>query len=879
MQRENDKNKEGHDSNINRNLPSSPTNSDVNTNTNINTRDLNATSSYQPQQVSATAMRSTLQNPSGFNYAVAEPSIGGTAVPYDSANIETAKQHLADSLNSTRISNTDSANISSDNTGVSGAAAKNMATHDDENHPQPAHMPSYAKDIPSSTASVATLYGSASPAEETVATNTWQANKNKTKTVGIGATSAAVQNSQSKPATAERSTDSTAYALTQPAGTTDTLPARNATSSVNAPISSGGPLEPRHSTGLNTSSAPYSSSLSTDQQRGLLQGEDHLPESMKGREVSTAAVMGATSPWAPAPPIKDTVTSTTDVPPTVPGQAPSSTNMGMDTHKPTAADVGLLAGAAGTAGYITSLAHQPGQDSTDVSTDENLKATRSAERRPSLAEKVKNVFRRRSSTAEPEKDNLESRDIRDDNIGNPNSDSIIKQRKSSGLSAREMATAAAAAAKIQAATAAGPHSQEVNRTLSNASQEGRTMAAESPHLTSSGAPRADLHATSGNLAPKVDAVPTTTLNQGYNHIKRTDADVSKTTATDARAGEKDRRPLKERISAPIFGSVIAGTGVLTGRKASRDASKDTTQTNPTVTPSATTTSTTPSGASMDSTAAVYAPSTDSPARMSSASPGAGAALDQGGMNDRNAQSGATSPPASPSRPLAEKIKAPMVGAAAAVAGIGHRMKETVSNVARRRSSVGANKASGATTTGTTGTVGPMTATTSSNVMPVVGAGSATGASMTAKDLPAKDTLQTTSATPLTHETTTPTTTGGSNVGTAAALEAAAAAHAAYAGHMATPATMTSSYDANTPQSNLAGMSTKPGVSVISSADQISATPASTYHGDVPKAGPGEEVVWVKTVTTTDYYDPGNARESVGDVVEKSAEQRGGGRHM
>ncbi|KAG0043995.1 hypothetical protein BGZ89_006221, partial [Linnemannia elongata] len=43
-------------------------------------------------------MRAGVQNPSGSNYQVAGPTIGGTATPYNPENIEVAKEHLAESF-------------------------------------------------------------------------------------------------------------------------------------------------------------------------------------------------------------------------------------------------------------------------------------------------------------------------------------------------------------------------------------------------------------------------------------------------------------------------------------------------------------------------------------------------------------------------------------------------------------------------------------------------------------------------------------------------------------------------------------------------------------------------------------------------------------
>ncbi|KAG0253983.1 hypothetical protein BGZ95_006161, partial [Linnemannia exigua] len=41
---------------------------------------------------------------------------------------------------------------------------------------------------------------------------------------------------------------------------------------------------------------------------------------------------------------------------------------------------------------------------------------------------------------------------------------------------------------------------------------------------------------------------------------------------------------------------------------------------------------------------------------------------------------------------------------------------------------------------------------------------------------------------------------------------------------------------------------------VNVADKIAAAIPESYHGPIPNLQPGEEIVWVKTVTTTDYYD-------------------------
>ncbi|KAG0361084.1 hypothetical protein BGX24_005432 [Mortierella sp. AD032] len=57
---------------------------------------------------------------------------------------------------------------------------------------------------------------------------------------------------------------------------------------------------------------------------------------------------------------------------------------------------------------------------------------------------------------------------------------------------------------------------------------------------------------------------------------------------------------------------------------------------------------------------------------------------------------------------------------------------------------------------------------------------------------------------------------------------------------------------------------------LNTADRIAAAIPASYHGTIPQVGPGEEVVWVKTVTTTDYYDDGTSTGRA-DVVDRHQE--------
>ncbi|KAG0081312.1 hypothetical protein BGZ93_002729, partial [Podila epicladia] len=80
---------------------------------------VNSTSSDPNNPVSASTMRAASGNPHGQSYQVAGPTIGGTPTPYDSNNIEIAKEHLAQSLN---VGDKDTSNNTSGHAGRSSLA-------------------------------------------------------------------------------------------------------------------------------------------------------------------------------------------------------------------------------------------------------------------------------------------------------------------------------------------------------------------------------------------------------------------------------------------------------------------------------------------------------------------------------------------------------------------------------------------------------------------------------------------------------------------------------------------------------------------------------------------------------------------------------------
>lgn len=508
------------------------------------------------------------------------------------------------------------------------------------------------------------------------------------------------------------------------------------------------------------------------------------------------------------------------------------------------------------------------------------------------------------------------------------------------------------------------------------------------------AKEADLHATSGVPASKVDVHPTTKLNQGYNsHHPTTATDAHPSTGsidahpTTTSATTTDSRPLTEKVKAPVVGAASAmgaaatDTAAYLGNKASeaKESVKETVNNLTTSATSDTPSSTTSSYATMDSTKGTYNPSVSS---STSYTPPASANA------PTQSQSTYTTPPVQPahttapyhhtttsddSRPLTDKVKAPAVGAASAMGAVaaaylGNKASpsthQTTPNVFNNNinnntysSSTPMNTPMAKTATSTTASdstpaaafAEPMIQTTTSAINPVTEP--AIVRSPTLDTYQTKTTTTnpsssldshnavTSSSRPMTEKFSAPA------VGAASALGGTAAGTAAYPGNKATdskssakdPAhsmftpssnnthtttsynpTNTSSYNApNTAPTSYTTPSnttipayekttttkTYPSSTATSSAPIIAAASAphmsntsadttthhssatpnelkaahtiaagipASYHGSVPQAGPGEEVVWVKTVTTTDYYDDGTPTGRA-DVVDRHQE--------
>ncbi|KAF9369323.1 hypothetical protein CPC16_004601 [Podila verticillata] len=367
--------------------------------------------------------------------------------------------------------------------------------------------------------------------------------------------------------------------------------------------------------------------------------------------------------------------------------------------------------------------------------------------------------------------------------------SSIKDKVKSVFHRRPSAQAAAEAeaAAAAAAVAAKPKGYDAKLDRSEA-------VPETPY-TSSGTHKADLHAAPGNPAMKLDAHPTTTLNQGHSSRYQEAPGKTSTTAPvvgAAAAANKTTtaepsRPLAEKITAPVAGAAATGTAAYLGNKAKYANDPVTDSTNKLA------------HGTQQTTAASY--STPSKTTLAHTTP----AVNSTGAYSAPAVEKTTMTPIGPLRPPTDKTTAPALGASSAV---------------------------GAATAATAGTAAYMGSKARDSKEGATGTTPASA--YNASSYPT---------------TTTATTPAVSSYSTKPPVNTSSAYTTATSGAPA-PATGTYPKVATTPSSS-------------------GATPVipASYKGPIPKAGPGEEVVWVKTTTTTDYYDTDKGPDTSGDVVE------------
>ncbi|KAG0040003.1 hypothetical protein BGZ82_005815 [Podila clonocystis] len=425
---------------------------------------------------------------------------------------------------------------------------------------------------------------------------------------------------------------------------------------------------------------------------------------------------------------------------------------------------------------------------------------------------------------------------------------------------------AQAAAEAEAAAAAAAEAAE---TKTYDPKLDRFEAVPDTPYTSSGAPKADLHAAPGKPAGH---------NSRRQEALTSDLAMSKTSTTSS-GSSGSSHPVSEKVTAPIIGAATtvgtaaAGTAAYMGNKAkeTKDAVVDSTNTSTYSNKSATPT---PYSTPVVNTTSSYAP--------------------------------ATSLPAVERRPLTEKNAAPVVGAAATVgaaaagtaAYIGNKAKNAKEAVISSGNNLNhghqhtttasyttpAAKSSSYTTPGINAssystptvektnvtTTGPSRPMTEKITAPVAGAAATVGAAaagtaayMGSKAKDAKDASTGTGSAynSSSYTTTTPLTTPTVSSYSTHPTPMNTSSHTTTSGSIPAPAPTSYSETTTTSSSGVNAMQ----VQSDKIADKI-AIPAA-YKGPIPKAGPGEEVVWVKTTTTTDYYDTDKGVDNNGDVVE------------
>ncbi|KAF8924460.1 hypothetical protein BGZ47_004001, partial [Haplosporangium gracile] len=204
---------------------------------------------------------------------------------------------------------------------------------------------------------------------------------------------------------------------------------------------------------------------------------------------------------------------------------------------------------------------------------------------------------------------------------------------------------------------------------------------------------------------------------------------------------------------------------------------------------------------------------------------------------------------SSSRPMTEKASAPVGAAAAGTAAyLGHKATDA-NNTHNTTSSYNPNTASSRNNN-----AAPTSYTNPSNTnIPAYGKTSTTA--------PYPSTTTTHPSTATTHPSTATT-----HPSTATTHPSTATTHPSSTTSTGTAPIMAA---ATAPQmANTHHTSAKPNEAKAAGTNPAG-IPAS-YHGSIPKTGPDEEVVWVKTVTTTDYYDDGTPKGRA-DVVDRHQE--------
>ncbi|KAG9071451.1 hypothetical protein KI688_005663 [Linnemannia hyalina] len=844
-----------------------------------------------PSSTRATAMRAGVQNPSGFNYQVAGPTVGGTATPYNPDNIEVAKEHLADSLG--RASLDDNTTTTTTTTTGTTTTYGTDSTLKDQVISGASIAAHTAADVTMTVAAGAAAAGAATVSavkhlfagDKTAVDHSNPAST--TAHTGMGATN------KSQPIADFPNTQ----VHNMHDDSTPETPTRIHTHAATGPIHSVPvDFEPIHSTGLDSTASMADYRAKKDDLHATPGVRDSkvdvhpTTESNQGYNTHHSTTAIDARPSASAIDARPTTASTT------------TTDSRPLTEKVTAPIVGAAAAmgtaAAGTAAYLGNKASEAKESvkgtANNLTTPSASSATPSSESSHATMDSSKGYYNPSvpSSTSASATTPIQPQSARSTAPIQTQSPYYNTTTSSDSRPLTEKVTApivgaAAAMGTAAAGTAAylGNKASEAKESVKGTANNLTTPSASSA-TPSSESSHATMDSSKGYYNPSVSsstsytspASATTPIQPQSAHptapIQSQSPYYNTTTSTDS-------RPLTEKVKAPVvgaaaaMGATAAGTGAYHGSKASeaKESVKGTSNNNNTYstpTPMNTSTAKTPAytTASDSTPAAAFADpmiqtrtSATNPVtkaeeiKASPVTPVTEPAITrsptlgpyQTKATTTNPSSSLDSPnvTTSSSRPMTEKISAPVLGAAllGTAAHLGNKATATNANNSTKMSTPSANNSRTTASYNPTNTssyntpnTAPTSYSTSSNTAPT----SYTTPSNTA---------------PTSYTTSSNTTIPAYEKSATAAAPIMAAASVPYMSN--TSGNTTAPYSSATPNER-------------KSADTTAAAIPASYHGSIPQAGPGEEVVWVKTVTTTDYYDDGTPKGRA-DVVDRHQE--------
>ncbi|OAQ24925.1 hypothetical protein K457DRAFT_35450 [Linnemannia elongata AG-77] len=753
-----------------------------------------------PSSTRATPMRAGVQNPSGSNYQVAGPTIGGTATPYNPENIEVAKEHLAESFGKASLhDNTTTTTGTGTGTATRGGTGTDSTLKDQviSGASTAAHT---AADVTKTVAAGAAAAGAATVSAVKsffAGDKTAADHSNPASTTAHTMTSAS---NKSQPIADFPNTQVHNIHVDSTPETPTHLHIHAATGPIHSvPVD----FEPIHSTGLDSTA----SKTGYRAKEADLHATSGVPASKVDVHPTTKLNQGYNTHHP---------TTATDAHPTDSIDArPTATSTTMDSRPMTEKVMAPVAGAAsamgsaaaGTAAYLGNKAFEA---------KESVKGTVNNLTTPSASSDTPS-----STTSHATMDSTKG-------TYNPSISSSTSYTSPASATAPSQYQSTHTNAPIQSQSA---HPTDYHHTTTSTDSRPLTEKVKAPIIGAAsaiGATAAGTAAYLGNKASEAKESVKETANNMSTSNQKTTPNVynnnnnnnynnnTYSTSTPMNTPTVTTTPYTT-ASDPTLGAAIPAPMIQTTTSAINPITKTEEIKASTVTP-------------VTEPAIVRSPTLDTY---------------QTKTTTTNPSSSTDSPnvTTSSSRPMTEKSSAPVAGTAsvlgAAAVGTGAYLgnkpmdsKNSVNDSAHTMSTPSAN-------TQTTTSYNPTN--TSSYNAPNTAPTSYTTSSNTT--IPA-------------YEKTTTTNTYPSTTSTASApvMAATSAPHMSHTGVNTTNPNQPSSATPND----------------LKAADTIAAAIPASYHGSVPQVGPGEEVVWVKTVTTTDYYDDGTPKGRA-DVVDRHQE--------